>query len=215
LTLDEDGIFSEHVLVPYDDHIYQLWMHKIGPYLGDWVLGKPHHVSPRWKLMRFPDNYTLWKHKKGFDTDPANPRMDPYLYGAPHLGPRTARTSHMQLAPTIFRSPMEFVEHAIWLMRGSAGQCQCKYCTPGQSQREINLRLNRGVHHDSDPESDDDDNDGDGGAGSPGGAGRNAKHAASSSRRRGTGNGARRGRRDRSPEITFKDYRVGLPGPSS
>jgi hypothetical protein len=111
---------------------------------------------------------------------------------------------------------MEFVEHAIWLMRGGrgAGQCQCKYCTPGQSQRAINLRLHRGVQHDSDPESDDEDEDG---PGSPGGAGRNATQAASSSssRRRGTGTGARRGRRDRSPEITFKDYRVGLPGPSS
>ena len=173
----------------------------------------PPTENPPWRLLKFPDNYTLWKHKKGVDTDPANPRIDVYLYGAPHLGPSTSRSYH-QLAPTIFRSPMEFVEHAIWLMKGCEGQCKCKYCTPGQSQREINLRLHRGVAHDSDPESDDDE-----GAGRVGGgaAGRN-NYASSSSSRRGAAAGARqarRGRRDRSPPVMFKDYRVGNPDQAS
>ena len=173
------------------------------------IKGSSISESPPWKLMKFPDNYTLWMHKKGVDTDPANPRIDTYLFGAPHLGPSTSRSAQ-QLAPTVFRSPMEFVEHAIWLMKGRVGQCLCKYCTPGQSQREINFRLNHNVQHDSDPESDDEGDNG-------GGSGQNPNHASSSSSRRGAGTGARRarrGRRDRSPPITFKDYRVN-PDPTS
>ena len=105
--------------------------------------------------MKFPDNYTLWVHKKGVKTDQYNARTDAYLFGAPHLGPRTARSS--QASPTVFRSPMEFVPHAIWLMRGCTGQCDCKYCIPGQNQKDINRRLNHGVDADSD---DDDVNNG-------------------------------------------------------
>jgi len=41
--LDDEGNFSQHVHQSSDDHIYQLWMGKIGPYLGDWVLGKGQH----------------------------------------------------------------------------------------------------------------------------------------------------------------------------
>jgi hypothetical protein len=93
-------------------------------------------------------------------SDRGNPRTDAYLYGAPHLGPSTSR-AQSSLGLTLFRSPMEFVPHAIWLMRGSTGECDCKYCLPGQNQRVINRRLNRGVDADSDRESgDDDDNNG-------------------------------------------------------
>jgi hypothetical protein len=39
-TVDEEGNFSQHVELPSNHHLYQLWMDKIGPYLADWVLGK-------------------------------------------------------------------------------------------------------------------------------------------------------------------------------
>lgn len=151
---------------------------------------KTHTVSPEWKLLKFPEGYTLWLHKKGVETDPANPRIDAYLYGARH---------------TVFRSPMEFVEHAIWLMRGKVGQCLCKYCTPDQSQLDIDDRLDR-------VEPVEDEGNADGGSGSSGG------QQASSSRRRGAGAQARRtrrARRDRSPPIMAKDYRVGNNDPSA
>jgi hypothetical protein len=167
--------------------------------------------------VRFPENYTLWVHKKGFDTDPANPRIDAYLYGAPPP-PRSHTT---QLNPTIFRSPMEFVEHAIWLMKGgntSGQQCRCQYCEPGQTQKEINQRLNREIIVIDDDDDDDDENDRDG----P----RDPVSVSLASRRRVAT--ARRGRRtttrrERSPPIQAKDYRVGVenpgpgpgPGPSS
>jgi len=201
LTIDEEGKFSQYELQRAGDDTYELWMRKIGPYLADWVLRLPRHENPPWKLLKFPRNYTLWDHKSGVVTDRGNPRHDAYLYGAPHLGPRMARS---QTTATVFRSPMEFVPHAIWLMRGGTGQCDCKYCIPGQNQNDINRRLNHGV--DRDPDSDpDDDND------------------ASSSRRRGANAGTgrtRRVRRDRSPPINIeaaRDYRVRTtdPGPSS
>jgi len=195
--VDDEGVFQQHVQLAMNEPIYQLWMNKIGPYLGDWVLGKGRNASPPWKLLKFPEGYTLWLHKKGVETDPANPRIDAYLYGA-----RRA----------VFRSPMEFVEHAIWLMRGKVGLCLCKYCTLGQNQLDIDDRLDR-----VEPAEDEGDVDVGSGNGSSGGG------QPSSSRRRGTGaqaRRARRARRDRSPPIMAKDYRVGndssapAPGPA-
>ena len=143
-------------------------------------------------------------HLTGDHSDPANPRTDAYLYGSTHR---------------VFRSPMEFVEHAIWLMKGGVSTCLCKYCTPGQSQRAINRRLN---HGDEDADADDDS---DGGpvaatAAAPhatiadlnamrhplfrnrGGAGAIAAAANSANKRRA---------REREPvaSIKAKDYRVG------
>lgn len=173
-TVDEKGNFSQYEQQKNGDETYQLWMRKIGPYLADWVLQLPRHgafsaffsrrfvlitwpvllENPPWKLMKFPRNYTLWVHKSGVVTDRGNPRHDAYLYGAPHLGPRTARS---QTSATIFRSPMEFVPHAIWLMKGGTGQCDCKYCIPGQNQNDINRRLNHGDDDDDDADSEDED----------------------------------------------------------
>jgi hypothetical protein len=110
---------------------------------------------------------------------------------------------------------MEFVEHAIWLMKGGGAtsdqQCRCKYCEPGQSQTAINYRLNHDVSIDDD---DDDDDSGPGG--------RDPVNASLASRRRaiaaaaggGTARGGRRtGAREKSPPILAKDYRVGVENP--
>jgi hypothetical protein len=165
---DREGNYSQHRQLFPKSPIFQLWMRKIGPYLADWVLDMrndrawppPFHKSLfltrrdatlgtaltiPWRLIGFPTGYTLWVHLTGDHADPANPRTDVYLYGSPHK---------------IFRSPMEFVEHAIWLMKGGDRQCLCKYCTPGQSQRAINHRLNHGGAGNDD----DDDSGGDGAA---------------------------------------------------
>lgn len=37
---DESGNYSLHKLLEKGDHVFQLWMSKIGPYLADWVLDK-------------------------------------------------------------------------------------------------------------------------------------------------------------------------------
>lgn len=39
-TYDELGNYSQHVQQYRTDDLFQLWMHKIGPYLADWVLDK-------------------------------------------------------------------------------------------------------------------------------------------------------------------------------
>ncbi|KAH9967077.1 hypothetical protein BGW80DRAFT_1562845 [Lactifluus volemus] len=214
-VMDDQGNFSQHIQVAQNDELYKLWMSKIGPYLADWVLGKGRNASPLWTLLKFPEGYTLWLHKTGVDTDPANPRIDAYLHGAPHLGPSTT-ANRTTLAPTVFRSPMEFVEHAIWLMKGRQGQCLCKYCTPGQSQRAINARLNHGLETDSDPETDED-----GVEGGVVGVVASASGTGTGYRVRGRGafiraNRGRRARRDKSPPIMAKDYRVldGGAGPA-
>jgi len=82
---------------------------------------------------------------------------------------------------------MEFVEHAIWLMKGGEGKCLCKYCTPGHTQNNINARLDRKRAHDG----------GDSRRGRGGGPGSRAR------RPRGAA------RRQRTPPIMAKDYRVG------
>ena len=172
-----------------------------------------------WRLIDFPENYTLWVHITGDHTDPANPRTDAYLYGAPNK---------------IFRSPMEFVEHAIWLMKGGGSEdddddddestlrCQCKYCTPGQNQRAINRRLNHGTE-----DAEDEDSDGDGGGGGRGhgtaaarvpGINDSTRHRLFRNRPGPGASAAARRRaaiRDRSPVgIKAKDYRVGNQGGS-
>lgn len=157
-----------------------------------------------WKLIGFPEGYTLWVHFTGDKTDPANPRTDAYLYGS---------REHK-----IFRSPMEFVEHAIWLMKGgddSGTACLCKYCTPGQNQRAINRRLNR---TDADADEDEDEDGSDGGAAPTPSALNAQRHpifrnrpanpaaVASAAARR----ARRAARRERSPNmIMAKDYRRG------
>ncbi|KAH9174512.1 hypothetical protein EDB89DRAFT_548024 [Lactarius sanguifluus] len=179
---------------------------------GCWTRGTdPTALRLPWRLLDFPPGYTLWVHLTGDKSDPANPRTDAYLHGSAHK---------------IFRSPMEFVEHAIWLMKsGSVGdQCLCKYCTPGQNQRAINRRLDR---RDGDSESDDEDGGSSGDDGAPvataadirasrhklfrnrPGAGAIAAAAARQARRQGK-------RRERpSMQIKAKDYRVGNVGGSS
>jgi len=83
---------------------------------------------------------------------------------------------------------MEFVEHAIWLMKGRVGTCLCKYCMPGQNQQDINARLDR------EPAPNGDDDEGGGRGGGPGPHARRSRRAA---------------RRERTPPIMAKDYRVG------
>jgi hypothetical protein len=39
-TVDNEGNFSEYVRASEDNHLYQLWMRKIGRLLADWVLQK-------------------------------------------------------------------------------------------------------------------------------------------------------------------------------
>ncbi|KAK7061027.1 hypothetical protein VNI00_000762 [Paramarasmius palmivorus] len=83
-----------------------------------------HYVLKDW-----PANYRMYDHHKG----PAdNPRHDIYLFG-----PKTLPK---------FRSPPEFIPHAIWLFTDPTmnnANCECKYCSK-KTQREVTHDL--GTH---------------------------------------------------------------------
>ncbi|KAI0065736.1 hypothetical protein BV25DRAFT_1897846 [Artomyces pyxidatus] len=124
----KDGRVSYYYPVSPDHHIFKRWLEVLGGMLAKHVLDKgPSPGQPNWTLSDFPKGYSLWFHKNGFVADERNARLDPYLHGC--------RTVHQ------FRSPMEFAEHIIWLMRGQRGTCACIYCTPGQTQKQITDRL--------------------------------------------------------------------------
>lgn len=52
-TKDDEGNFSRYEEVPKKHHIFQLWMHRIGPYLADWVLEKNSYGTffPLWCFL--------------------------------------------------------------------------------------------------------------------------------------------------------------------
>ncbi|KAI0315878.1 hypothetical protein OF83DRAFT_1129942 [Amylostereum chailletii] len=108
------------------------WQKTIGRYVAAVMFGRKQTANdPPWILERWPEGYTFWVAIKpktdGKDGKPRAPRKDYYLYG----GPTSA-----------FASPMEFVSHAIWLMSGRAGACECKYCSR-EDQQPITDRLER------------------------------------------------------------------------
>ncbi|KAF9017395.1 hypothetical protein BDZ89DRAFT_1022204 [Hymenopellis radicata] len=123
------------------------WMQRLdldSPGAIKWrcVLGKGLAAKYGWPgahdkyvLEDWPEGYALFDHHKG---KPESPRHDLYLYG------------HSKK----FRSPVEFLPHAIWLTTPpmQRGDCECKYCR-GIPQREITppaaqptVRQDIGVH---------------------------------------------------------------------
>lgn len=40
-TYNDEGVFSYYEEQKQGDHVYQLWMSKMGPYLADWGLNLP------------------------------------------------------------------------------------------------------------------------------------------------------------------------------
>jgi len=107
-----------------------------------------------WTLADFPQGYALLLHKSPRRAEPSKARRDFYLYGVcppcsssliclfPSFSCRS-RTWHWRLlcagSPDVpsFASPLEFVKHAEWLMRGADRtsdtrhypRCSCKYCS--------------------------------------------------------------------------------------
>ncbi|KAI0245975.1 hypothetical protein BJV78DRAFT_1258726 [Lactifluus subvellereus] len=101
-----------------------------------------------WTLANFPQGYVLLMHRSPRRVSPSKARRDFYLYG-PFITLPLLAYAHMSVcvcvcllfetgAPDVasFASPLEFVKHAEWLMRGAhrtldmsrAPRCACKYC---------------------------------------------------------------------------------------
>jgi len=111
-----------YLRIPLDHPDSHRWRTEIAKYLAPLVLGTTMGTLP-WTLADFPQGYALLLHKSPRRTEPSKARRDFYLYGA-------------QDVPS-FASPLEFVKHAEWLMRGAdrtsdtrhSPRCSCKYCS--------------------------------------------------------------------------------------
>ncbi|KAH9992204.1 hypothetical protein BJV74DRAFT_401932 [Russula compacta] len=122
---EEDGTLRQnyYLRVPLDDPDSHRWRAEIAKYLAPLVLSTRMGRLP-WTLADFPQGYILLLHKSPRRARPSSnlPRRDFYLYGATDV-------------PS-FASPLEFVRHAEWLMRGAhrtldtrrSPRCTCKYC---------------------------------------------------------------------------------------
>ncbi|KAG2011803.1 hypothetical protein CC2G_011877 [Coprinopsis cinerea AmutBmut pab1-1] len=116
--VDEDGCINWMKQLDLNDNHSIKWRVQVGHQIA---LDKGIPNPERAVLKDWPANYRFYDHHKGIEN---NPRHDIYLYGPP--GKR-------------FRSIMEFVPHAIWLMRDpqlDVSNCACKYCTK-RAQRDI------------------------------------------------------------------------------
>jgi hypothetical protein len=110
-----------------------------------------------WTLAAFPQGYELYLHKspRPVRTRTGVPRRDFLLYGTYTHPPSTTNPLTRLAGSTdvpFFASPLEFVLHAEWLMRGAhrtpdksrAPRCKCKYCdvdARNRKQSEISREL--------------------------------------------------------------------------
>jgi len=117
-----------YLRIPLDHPDSQRWRAEIAKYLAPLVLGTTMGHLP-WTLADFPQDYVLLLHISPRRARPSSkPRRDFYLYGATDV-------------PS-FASPLEFVKHAEWLMRGAhrtldarrSPRCACKYCDVDSAQ---------------------------------------------------------------------------------
>ncbi|KAN0126289.1 hypothetical protein V8E53_015212 [Lactarius tabidus] len=102
-----------------------------------------------WALAAFPQGYELYPTNRPARTRTGVPRRDFLLYGPievlsrhPIEGPVTSLYGSTDVPP--FASPLDFVLHAEWLMRGAhrtvdksrAPRCKCNYCDVDVRNRE-------------------------------------------------------------------------------
>lgn len=98
--------------------------------------------GPTYVLKDWPTNYRMYIHKKGAA---ANPREDVYLFGMYSLNiPFSEYAKPFAKQGSVhspkYRSPAEFIPHAIWLSRNCSVPCECKYCSK-KPQREITSNM--------------------------------------------------------------------------
>ncbi|KAI0260467.1 hypothetical protein BC834DRAFT_547767 [Gloeopeniophorella convolvens] len=133
---EEDGTLLRHnyyLTIPLDHTDSHRWRQEIAKYLAPLMLdASMGHTT--WTLSDFPEGYILLLHKAPYRRERTKMRRDFYLYGAEDV--------------PCFASPLEFVRHAEWLMRGGhrtlddrrAPRCECKYCAE-RPQKEITNEL--------------------------------------------------------------------------
>ncbi|KAH9970642.1 hypothetical protein BGW80DRAFT_1329066 [Lactifluus volemus] len=136
LLSDGDGSRrpTEHdIIEPEEEENSHRWRTEIAKYLAPLILIVPTMGRLPWTLADFPQGYVLLLHKSPRPrrrvSSSSVPRRDFYLYGATDVA--------------TFASPLEFVKHAEWLMRGAhrtldtrrAPRCACTYCDYNGAER--------------------------------------------------------------------------------
>lgn len=116
--------WMEHL--PDDHKINKEWRQYVGTFIAERFLGYTNTDDTAYWMSGFPPGYALYCHHKTMPEGKQD-RHDVYLYGSPEGK---------------FRSPDEFLMHALWLMEGGSwNECKCKYST-GMPQIEINCKYN-------------------------------------------------------------------------
>ncbi|KAH9031599.1 hypothetical protein EDB83DRAFT_2419232 [Lactarius deliciosus] len=158
LEPDEESPLRDnyYLRIPLEHPDSGRWRDEIAKYLAPLVLGATMGRLP-WTLAAFPAGYELFLHKspRPQGRGGSTLRRDFLLYGSTDV--------------PFFSSPLEFVRHAEWLMRGAhrtpdrsrAPRCECKYCdVDGRNQkqsvisRELRVRRARVLAQLGDSEAD-------------------------------------------------------------
>ncbi|KAF8266275.1 hypothetical protein EI94DRAFT_1733532 [Lactarius quietus] len=141
VELDDPSLLQEnyYLRIPLQHADSDRWRAEIAKYLAPIMLGATMGRLP-WTLADFPAGYELFLHlsPRRQASSSRTPRRDFLLYGSTDV--------------PFFASPLEFVRHAEWLMRGAhrtpdksrAPRCQCKYCDvdgKNRKQSEISREL--------------------------------------------------------------------------
>ncbi|KAH9019208.1 hypothetical protein EDB84DRAFT_1517747 [Lactarius hengduanensis] len=143
LEPDEESPLRDnyYLRIPLEHPDSDRWRSEIAKFLAPLVLGATMGRLP-WTLAAFPTGYELFLHKSPRPQGSAGStlRRDFLLYGSTDV--------------PFFSSPLEFVRHAEWLMRGAhrtpdrsrAPRCECKYCdVDGRNQKQSVISRELGV----------------------------------------------------------------------
>ncbi|QRV92540.1 Transcription-silencing protein, cryptic loci regulator Clr2 [Ceratobasidium sp. AG-Ba] len=110
--------WMEHL--PNSSATNKAWREFIGGFIAERHLGYTDTDETAYWMNGFPKGYALYRHHKTMPEGKPD-RDDVYLFGS-DVGR--------------FRSPGEFLLHALWLMEGGCRhQCKCKNCTVPPERR--------------------------------------------------------------------------------
>ncbi|CAH1755925.1 12903_t:CDS:2, partial [Entrophospora sp. SA101] len=115
---DENGTIAYYRPILPNEGKEKLWLEKIGKGLETWlkIFGEFKNKIIGSKLIEFPAGYLLFEHIKIYKE--RDDRSDNYLFGGKYR----------------FRSPNEFIPHAIYLASDGSVPCACIYCFKSQQE---------------------------------------------------------------------------------
>ncbi|CAJ0850609.1 6656_t:CDS:2 [Entrophospora sp. SA101] len=122
--IDESGAKAHFRLVTHDDSKAILWKTKVGKGLEKWLksFDEFKDMMIESTLLEIPEGYSLYEHIKEYKNK--DTRRDTYLYEKLNFNDYTFIQSGGKHR---FRSPNEFIPHAIYIASDRNVPCICKY----------------------------------------------------------------------------------------